>query len=464
MEFKPRAPQPMQVATPTPSATPPAQALRQSPGMMPLQQQSVLMQSYHPTYVMQPKVMPMSQQHHQQQQAKPYQPKRAVVSVDPVALATHAQNATGQPLQLAAQAATMQQQPYVYQLPPGQMQGYPFGQYVMWNTQGTDNQQMVRVVQGHMPQGAGMDPNQGASNQQQHIQQQLFMPQQPVPAHMQAQAMSQPMPQPAHTMHPHTQHMSHAQHSHSLPPVSQAQSSHPHPHPSPSPVQHMGGGNPNPSGPQLNHHAQGAPPTSGTPQSMLYGQQMQGMLPPQGGGHAMPGHNVSQGPSPTLHYLHNQMQVGTSQPLRLRNAQAGVSLSQAGGSGSGGPAPAHMQPSGHMNQPQHVVVMPQPPPQAINQAPLNPTHTHTHTHHQQHQQHQHAAAAAQFQQQLQGAANQLHANVGPNQHLQLQGGVSSAGMMPHNIHFAMQQGMQGTHSHHSHPHHHSHNQPHYQAQ
>ena len=70
--------------------------------------------------------------------------------------------------------------------------------------------------------------------------------------------------------------------------------------------------------------------------------------------------------------------------------QAGVNFSQAGGGASGAPAPAHLQHSGHINQAMNVVVMPQPPPQAINQAPLNPPHPH------------HAQATAQFQQQLQG--------------------------------------------------------------
>lgn len=70
--------------------------------------------------------------------------------------------------------------------------------------------------------------------------------------------------------------------------------------------------------------------------------------------------------------------------------QAGVSFSQAGGTASGAPAPAHLQHSSHINQTMNVVVMPQPPPQAINQAPLNPPHPH------------HAQATAQFQQQLQG--------------------------------------------------------------
>ena len=74
----------------------------------------------------------------------------------------------------------------------------------------------------------------------------------------------------------------------------------------------------------------------------------------------------------------------------LSFAQGGVSFSQAGATVGGGPAPAHVQSSGH------VVLMPQPPPQTINQAPI-------------HNQQQHAA---QFQQQLQGQSARVHAAQG----------------------------------------------------
>ena len=54
----------------------------------------------------------------------------AVVSVDQAAVVGLAAHTTGQPLQIAAQGAAMQQPSYVYQLPPSQVlqqggQGYP---------------------------------------------------------------------------------------------------------------------------------------------------------------------------------------------------------------------------------------------------------------------------------------------------------------------------------------------------
>ncbi|XP_076472994.1 uncharacterized protein LOC143302279 isoform X2 [Babylonia areolata] len=440
LEFKPRQqqqPQPQptsvlqQISSPAPSGTPPSQGPRQSPGIM--SQQPLMPYNHHG--FLQHKMVPVPNQ--SQTQAKAAFPKRAVVSVDPVQLA---HSATGQPLTLGAQAATMQQPGFVFG--PGtvlpstviQQQYHPVHQ--------------MRVMQ-QLPQGAGMDPALGATGQQPHpVAQPFIMAQQPMPAHMPAaQALTQGVPQPAHTMHQHMSQHTMPPHQSNMPPASQN-----NPLPAGSPVPHLGGNGHSHGPPQINH-TQGAPPTSNTPQSMMFQHQMPGILPPQGAaGHAMPAH-TAQGPTQTLQFLH------PGGPHQL----PGVSFTQSGATGASGPAPAHVQQSGHVNQTHHVVVMPHPPAQAINQAPMN---------NQPHQQHQqHATAAAQFQQQLQGANNQLHGPVGPNQHL-LQGNVPAAGsgMGMHHMHHYLQPGtVQGSHTHHhnhsgAHGHGHTHTHSHFQGQ
>ncbi|XP_025088928.1 ataxin-2-like isoform X2 [Pomacea canaliculata] len=374
---------------PAPSPTPP----RQSPVIHP----SSVVSMCSPTLFSNVGILATGRQ--TMAQSKTY-PKRAVVSVQPDPML-----ATGQPL--LAQPSPLPTQ-YLFQAVP-LPQGATSTIQVMPSRIAPNS-----VHMSHQP----MDPSQ-VSGQPTHSAHQIFVAQQahgPIPAHMGphhgAQAMSHP--QPAHThmqQHQHQhQHQHQQHHPSSVPPGPQGQSGQMTPHPSASPVQHLGPNGPNPGAPQQHHgHAQGVPPTSGTPQpSLNYGQQigLQGH-PPLQPAHALPAHThvgLSNSNHQSLHhvpvnYMTHTLQVAEGGFLALPSLAGGGQLpfSQAGPSASG-PGPAHVQHNAPMGQ-YNVVVMPQPPPHTVNQATLS-------NHHHGHQYQQHHVPAAS---QLHNTAGQAHA-------------------------------------------------------